>query len=259
MKRIISNAVLLLMMAAFLAPFLLLICASFFEGNALKTGFAGCSFTLSHYISALHDPSLMEKFLNSVKISLITLVIQMPSSILLSYALCVIKGKWVVFIKSTLILALLLPFESIMVPVFKLSKWTNLYDKQISVILLQAFSPIATIFISVLISSVDPDLVKAASLDTNSFILIFRKISLPLILPGLCVCVLICFLESWNLTEPALILLPDERLRPASIVINDLSERSENASLASSVLYSLPIMLMYLPLSKIILRRESFF
>lgn len=246
-------------MAVFLAPVFLLICASFLEGNALKTGFAGCSFTLSQYISVFHDPSLMEKFLNSVKISFFTLSVQMSSSILLGYALSIIKGKWAVFLKSTLILALLLPFESIMVPVFKLSKWINLYDKQISVVLLRAFSPIALVFISVLISSVDSDLVKAASLDTNSLILIFRKVTLPLILPGLCVCALICFLESWNLTEPALILLPDEHLRPASIVINDLSEKSENAAPASSVLYSLPIIFMYLPLSKIILRRESFF
>lgn len=259
MKKTASNTILLLIIAVFLAPFLLLLFASFFDGNPLKNGFENCSFTLSEYISFFRDPSLTEKFLNSIKISLSTLAIQMPAAIMLGYALTVIKGRWAHFIKVTLILTLLLPFESVMVPLFKLTKRIHLYDKQISVILLQAFSPIAAVFISLLIASIDSDLVKAASIDTNSAAIIFTKITFPLILPGLCVCALICFLESWNLTEPALILLPDEHLRPASIVINDLSERSENASLASSVLYSLPVIFMYLPLSKIILRRESFF
>jgi len=258
-KRKFSIIVLFLIMAVFLAPFLLLLFASFFDGNPLKNGFEDVSFTLSQYVSAFQDPLLMEKFLNSVKISLYSLFIQMPASIMLGYALTVINGRWAFFIKGTLIVALLLPFESIMVPVFKMSKWAHLYDKQISVVLLQAFSPMAAIFISLLITSVDSDLVKAASLDTNSSFLIFTKIILPLILPGLSVCALICFLESWNLTEPALILLPDEHLRPASIAINDLSERSENASIAASVLYSLPVIFLYLPLSKVIIRKESIF
>lgn len=254
-----AGILLLVLMLLFSLPAAALILASLFDGNILKNGVSDASFSFMQYANVFKNESLIRNFRNSIVISLSVLLIQLPSSLLLGYALSCFKGRLALFIRCTLAVSLLLPFESIMVPVFRLAKWTNLYDKQLSVILPEAFSPISFLFVSLLISSVDSDLIMAASLDTNSGFRIFTKIIFPVILPGLCVLALLCFSESWNLTEPALILLPDERLRPASVAINDISERSLTSSYAASVLYLLPEVLLYLFLASALLRKESIF
>jgi len=248
---------LFLVMFLFFLPAATLFFASFFDGNILKNSVADANFSFMQYANVLKNESLLRNFRNSFLISFSVLMIQFPASVILGYALSRFKGRFAIFIKCTLAVSLLLPFESIMVPVFRLGKWLNLYDRQLSVILLETFSPVSFLFVSLLISSVDADLINAASLDTDSDFRIFTKIIFPLILPGICVLTLLCFSESWNLTEPALILLPDERLRPASVAINDISERSQASSYAASVLYSLPVVLVYLPLASTLLRKES--
>lgn len=239
-------AILILVVLLFFLPVAALLLASFLDGNLLKDGMKGACFSLLQYRSVFQNAPLLKAFKNSLLIAFSVLLIQIPLSAVFGFALSNFRGKAAFFIKLTLALSLLLPFESIMVPLFKLSKWTNLYDKQIALILFQAFSPLPFLFVSLLISSVDGDLIKAASLDTDSSVLIFTKIILPPILPGLCVTALLCFSEAWNLTEPALILLPDSRLQPASIAINDITERSMNAPFAASILYSAPVIFLYL-------------
>ena len=93
-------------------------------------------------------------------------------------------------------------------------------------------------------------------MDTVSHWVIYMRIILPQLIPGLCVLGLLCFVEVWNLVEQPLILLPDETLLPASLSLNDL-ELKETEPYAGAVLYSVPVLLIYIA-TWAILRRNRF-
>lgn len=251
MKRL-SLAVLTAVLLVYVFPLISMVFASFFDFKAFQGTFP--SFSLSQYRAFINDTFLHRQFANSVKITLASLLVQLPLSCLVSVSLLCAKHSFQKGVCFLLLVALILPFQSYMVPLFKLSKWTNLYDKQLSVILFEAFTPLAPLILFALSKSVSDEQIQAALLDTSSQTVVFLKIILPQILPGVCILVLLSFSDIWNLVEPALILLPDERLRPASISINDISKRSENASFAASVIYALPVVILYLFTWRIISR-----
>ncbi len=235
MKKI-SAVILLLFLILFSLPLLVLLLASFVQGNG--------SFTFFQYRAVFENEEIMTRFKNSAVISLTTLAIQFPVFLLGGFYLAKQTKYRAAAARMFLVILLLLPFQSIMVPVFRLSKWTGLYDHHIAVILLQAFSALGPLTVWLFIRSIPEEQWEAAQLDTASHLVIYAQIILPQLIPGLCALGLLCFAEVWNLVEQPLILLQDETLLPASLSLNDL-ELKDSGPYAGAVLYSVPILLIY--------------
>ena len=247
MKKI-SGIILVLFLIAFSLPLLVLFLASIVHGNDGLTFF--------QYQAVFESEEIMTRFKNSAVISIATLVIQFPVSLLGGFNLTKQTKKRAVVVRMFLMILLLLPFQSIMVPVFRLSKWTGLYDHQIAVILLQAFSALGPLTVWLFVRSIPEEQWEAAQLDTASHLVIYIRIILPQLIPGLCVLGMLCFAEVWNLVEQPLILLPDETLLPASLSLNDL-ELKETGPYAGAVLYCVPVLLIYIA-TWAILRKNRF-
>ena len=235
MKKI-SGIILVLFLIVFSLPLLVLLLASFVQGND--------GLTLLQYQAVFENEEIMTRFKNSAVISIAALVIQFPVSLLGGFYLTKQTKKRAAAVRMFLMILLLLPFQSIMVPVFRLSKWTGLYDHHTAVILLQAFSALGPLTVWLFVRSVPEEQWEAAQLDTASHWVIYMRIILPQLIPGLWVLGLLCFAEVWNLVEQPLILLADEALLPASLSLND-TELKNIQPYAGAVLYSLPIVLLY--------------
>ena len=256
MKKI-TACVLVILLLTFALPMLMLFAASFFHRDLLSflkgdTVFLQASW--QRYTIMFDNEELLIQLMNSIKIALSTLILQLPLSVLGGLFLARSSIKGIGLIRVLLLLLLLLPFQSIMVPVFKMSRWLNLYDTQLAVILMQAFSPLGPLIAWLLIRAIPGEHWEAALLDCKSQLTIFSRAIMPQLLPGLAVLTLLCFAEAWNLVELPLILLPDTELRPASLMLNDI--RSGSNQYAEAVLYALPILLLY-GITGITLRRED--
>lgn len=244
MKKL-TACLLALVLVIFALPVLLLIAASFLQGDliaALKGESTGLQPSLARCAAMLQNEELLLGLWNSAKITVGTLALQLPVSVLGGLFLARSSMKGIGCLRMVLLLMLLLPIQSIMVPVFRMSRWLNLYDTQLAVILLQAFSPLGPLIAWLLIRAIPGEQWEAALLDCRSQVRIFSRAILPQLLPGLAVLMLLCFAEAWNLVELPLILLPDTALRPASLMLNDISS---NGSYAEAMLYALPILLLY--------------
>ncbi len=245
MKKL-TACLLALVLLMFVLPVLVLMAASFMEGDlvaALKGEAAVMQPSVARYALAFQDEALLLGLWNSAKIAVGTLVLQLLISVMGGLFLACSSMKGTGILRVLLLLMLLLPLQSIMVPVFKLSRWLNVYDTQLAVILLQAFSPLGPLIAWLLIRAIPGEQWEAALLDCRSQAQIFLRVILPQLLPGLAVLLLLCFAEAWNLVELPLILLPDTALRPASLMLNDI--HSKGGSYAEAVLYALPILLLY--------------
>ena len=245
MKKI-TACVLVILLLTFALPMLVLFAASFFQEDLIsflkgETVFLQASW--QRYTIMFDNEEMLMQLMNSIKIALSTLVLQLPLSVLGGLFLARSSIKGIGLIRVLLLLLLLLPFQSIMVPVFKMSRWLNLYDTQLAVILMQAFSPLGPLIAWLLIRAIPGEHWEAALLDCKSQLTIFSRAIMPQLLPGLAVLTLLCFAEAWNLVELPLILLPDTELRPASLMLNDI--RSGSNQYAEAVLYALPILLLY--------------
>lgn len=237
-----SMAILLSAIALFAFPLLLLVGLSFLSPE----GIAASGF-LSQYERFLSDEQYLIGLKNSAVITCVSLAFHLPVSLGNGLLLAKVRTKWIGGLKGLLVLALLLPFQVIMLPVYTLSLLAGIYDTQWSVILLAVFSPMGPLMMLVLLKGIDDSLWEAASLETASLCQTLRWIILPQILPGLAMLCILTFADVWNMVEQPLILLPSSALRPISLSFNDIVRGSENLkySCAGSVVYALPIVLLY--------------
>ena len=157
-----------------------------------------------------------------------------------------LSGALLTLLLALYVLSLLSPFQIIMLPVYKLSLLTGLYDSPWSVILLNVFAPIGPVAVCMLLRTVDDSQWEAASLETDSALKILRYVLLPQITPGLAALGLVYFAQVWNMVEQPLILLPDARLRPLSTAFNDIIKSSTDYAFAGALLYALPVLAFYL-------------
>lgn len=247
MKKL-TAVLLLLILFFFVLPMLILFIAAFYDGDILKTickGAAPPSIGISQFRSLFGDEDLLWHFGNSARMTALILLAQVPLSIMggLFLARSRMRGKRLLLL--LLLFGLLLPFQSIMMPLFTMFRQTGLYNHQYGIILFYAMSPVGSLIMLTEIKSIPDDHWEAALLDSKSLWSILQVAILPQLLPGLAVLVLLCFAEAWNMVEPPLVLLSDVDLRPASLTLNDIHEVDGGYLYAGAAVYCLPVLIMY--------------
>lgn len=263
MKKHLSSALLALLLALFLLPMLVLILFAFLPPQSAQTllsqkAAAHPSLRLStaQFIRTLSDQSYSRQFANSVMLTCASLALAMPIALGAGLFLSRLPQRWQRVFLLLYALSLLSPFQIIMLPIYKLSLLTGLYDNHWSVILLNAFAPIGPLTVCMLLRAIDGSQWEAALLETDSALQILRYILLPQIAPGLAALALLIFAQAWNMVEQPLILLPDERLRPLSTAFNDIVKSNMDHAFAGALLYTLPVLAFYL-LAVLIVGKKS--
>ena len=235
MKKL-SGGMLILLTVAFALPLAALVYLSLRWGNGLS---------LEQYRRALSDAAFLRRLSCSCRITLLSLAFHLPVALICGLLLARGRFRGRRGLQMLFVLALLLPFQVIMLPVYKMSLAANLYDSFWSVVLLAAFAPLGTLISVVLIRGVPESQWEAAALETNSLFETMRLVILPQILPGLAVLGLLVFADAWNMVEQPLILLPTPEKRPLSLAFNDILKTDTDYLYAGSALYALPIVAVY--------------
>lgn len=197
--------------------------------------------SISQYISLLSNKTLLIRFSNSAIISLGTLSLQIPLSIcggiFLERSKGIQKHIWLV----SLLVMLLLPFQSYMLPIFLLFRKINLYNTHLGLMLQGAFSPLGSLLMYAFMRIIPEEQWEAAQLDTSSFIRILTNVILPQIKTAVLILIVLAFAEAWNMVEPAIILIANDKLLPISTSLNDL----QAVSWAGATAYCLPVIMLY--------------
>ena len=248
-----SRALLALLTALFLLPIILLALLSFLPPQMAQAVFrqdfgALGSFHLSteQFVRAWSDREYSRQFGNSVLMTGLSTALFLPVALTAGLFLSRLPRRWQRVLLALYIFSLLSPFQIIMLPVYKLSLLTGLYNNRWSVILLNIFAPIGPLTVCMLLQTIDSSQWEAASLETDSALQILRYVLLPQILPGLSALGLLIFAQAWNMVEQPLILLSDARLRPLSTAFNDIIKSNTDYAFAGGLLYALPMLVFYL-------------
>lgn len=215
--------------------------------------------TFEHITQFWSDVNFPRKLMNSLFVSLVAPVITIALSFFSAYAIGIGKVKGRTALLSLFMIALTIPQEALVYPLYKASKELHLYNNLWSVIII--FGLLQTAFGTYLLASVmsefPEEILEAAKIDGASTFTLLRKIIFPLLMPTLLVLATFLFIWDWNEFLIPLVLLPSNDNQTVALSMayttgqwtNDPTERA-----AAALLGALPSILFFLVFQRTLMR-----
>jgi raffinose/stachyose/melibiose transport system permease protein len=207
---------------------------------------------LRNFVDAWQQGGFRSAFVGSMVIAVTVVVIASVLSTLAGYAFGTMRfhGRETLFV--VFVLGLIIPMESIIVPLYYDLRRLNLVDSYWSVILPQVAGSIAfgTFWMRTFFLSSPRSLIEAAKIDGASHLAILRRVLLPSARPALQTMAVLLFMGSFNdFLLPLVMLQGDESARTVPLaVLGFIGKREVDTNLlaAAGILATLPVVLLYL-------------
>ena len=196
---------------------------------------------------------LITFFKNTIKLTVITTIIQLCTSCFAAYGFtkCRFVGRDLLFLMYVTTIAV--PWQVYMVPQFILVSKMGLNDTHIGLILMQAFSAFGVFLIRQFYISIPDELCEAARIDGLNEFGIFQKIVFPLGKPAMATLTIFTFVGTWNDFLGPLIYLTTESKKTLQLGLRMfISQFGSEYGLimAASVLSLIPVLAVFLSLQK---------
>lgn len=264
MKRNIAGrsllyVILVIFAAAFLLPVYLLIVTSL-KANANVS--IAHMWTLPHSIGLqgieLAWQQIAPNLLNSIYLAVPATAIVSFLGAMNGYALSKWTFKGANVIYFFILLGMFIPYQSTLIPIIKVLEAIHLFDTIPGLMLIHIVYgiPIMTLIFRNFFGEIPTDLVESAQIDGNGYWGVFRNIMLPLSVPGFVVAGIWEFTQVWNdflfgvtVTDP-----PYQPVTVAIVNIAGSQHIQWNVLMASTLLASLPTLIIYLVLGRYFVR-----
>ncbi|WP_033498765.1 carbohydrate ABC transporter permease, partial [Bifidobacterium coryneforme] len=156
--------------------------------------------TMSGITSFWVSSNFPMKFVNSLIISLVVAVLGVVLSVLNSFALGIgrVKGnRWIILL---IMLANMLPQESLLYPLYTIFKEAGLYNTQLAIIIIFTViqSAYGTYLLSAVYGTFPQAILEAASIDGATRWQVLSRIVLPISWPTISVLFVFFFVWTWN-------------------------------------------------------------
>tara|TARA_B100000959_G_C14922677_1_gene600193 strand:- start:619 stop:1521 length:903 start_codon:yes stop_codon:yes gene_type:complete len=148
----------------------------------------------------LDGEGIKRPFLNSAIVSVGTIILTIVVCTLGGYALTILNTPFKNFIFMLIILPILIPGISLIIPLYKLMREIGLTDSHLGLIFLHATAmlPLGIFMMRNAFSSIPKSLREVALLEGSSELKIITKVMLPLAIPGLLTVMVFAMYISWN-------------------------------------------------------------
>lgn len=254
-SRIVANLLLVLIGVAFVVPMLWVLYASIEEGPGLAVSIP-TSATFENFRSVLNTDTTYRPILNGIYLSGGATLITVVCAVLAAYPLSRHKMRFNRPFLLTILFSTGLPITAVMVPVYGLFVQLDLIDSVAGTTLFMATTglPFAIWLMKNFMDGVPVDLEEAAWVDGASGMKALWHIVLPLMWPGVAVVAIFTFIRLWGEFFIPFMLLLSPDLQPASVTIFTFFGQYGGVNYgqlaAFSVLYSLPVVALYILLSR---------
>ncbi|MBE5815989.1 MAG: carbohydrate ABC transporter permease [Clostridiales bacterium] len=208
-----------------------------------------------NYTRALNVGNMPRYFVNSIVVTVATILITLITSVMASYALTRLKWKGSKTMNKFFMLGLTIPIHASIVPLYTtLAKVSMLNTYWALIIPYSAFSLAMGILISIgFMSDIPYDLDEAAFLDGCGVWGIFMRVIVPLMTPAVATVGIYTFLQCWNELMFANVFISRDALKTLPVGIQSLSGQytTEWGPIGAALsLATIPTLLVYVFLSK---------
>jgi ABC-type sugar transport system, permease component len=257
MTQVLAYGISILLFALYIFPFLLIIINSFktrLEVVASPVSLPK-SIDFSNYIEAFQTMNYGRTLINSLAITVVSVLVILIASSMLAYLL--VRWDWKInkIIFMLMVASMIIPFQSLMIPFVTIYGNLNLLNSQGMLIYFYLGFGIsmATFMFHGFIKSVPVDLEEAAIIDGAGKFKVFYQVVLPVLKPITATIAILDVLWIWNdFLLPSLVLVDDNmRTLPLS-TFYFFGKYTSNYSVAMAalVLVLLPILLFYFIMQK---------
>jgi multiple sugar transport system permease protein len=211
--------------------------------------------TLGNYVEVFVTGGFSKYFLNSLLITIPSVLCILFFSSLNGYALSKMRFPGRQQLLLGFVGGMLLPFQILLIPVFYLSNLLGTYDTRLGVILFHTAFQLgfSSFFMRNFIKTVPDGIIEAARIDGCSEWRIYRTIVLPVLKPALAALATLLFTWIWNDFLWALILIQDDSLKPITSGLQNLKGQwiaSYHLQSAGAILAAIPPVLIFAFLQK---------
>lgn len=209
----------------------------------------------SNYTSAMNTGNMPRYFLNSVIVTVATIVISLIAALMATYALTRIEWKFSKLMNAFFMLGITIPIHASIVPVFvTLSRLKMLNSYWALIIPYSAFSLAMAILICTgFMNEIPKDLDEAACIDGCGLWGTFFMIIVPLMRPALATIGIYTFLQCWNELMFANVFISKNDFKTLPVGIQALSGQytTEWGPIGAALcIATFPILIAYIFLSK---------
>ncbi len=260
-KNILIFAILTLTSAFFLIPLAWVLASSLRPAGSLyeyanpltwKTFFPA-NITLENYRKIFVDLLFGRAILNSLFVSISTVFFGVLVSSMAGFALAKFRfrGRQLIFV--IVLVTFMVPFESIVIPLYVLVRGIGLENSYAALILPGVGNGLGIFLFKQFFEEVPNELLEAARMDRASWFRIYAQILLPLCMPAIATVVVMTFMFQWNSLFWPLVATHSSRFEVVQVAVaaNRMSEDTSWANLFSAAIAgSLPPVVVFLFLQK---------
>ncbi len=260
-KNILIFAILTLTSAFFLIPLAWVLASSLRPAGSLyeyanpltwKT-FYPANITLENYRKIFVDLLFGRAILNSLFVSISTVFFGVLVSSMAGFALAKFRfrGRQLIFV--IVLVTFMVPFESIVIPLYVLVRGIGLENSYAALILPGVGNGLGIFLFKQFFEEVPNELLEAARMDRASWFRIYAQILLPLCMPAIATVVVMTFMFQWNSLFWPLVATHSSRFEVVQVAVaaNRMSEDTSWANLFSAAIAgSLPPVVVFLFLQK---------
>ncbi|MDN4471610.1 carbohydrate ABC transporter permease [Demequina zhanjiangensis] len=222
--------------------------------NRLTPTFFPTSGTLSNYQSVLADNGFLAGLGMSLTVTAIVLVLCVIYAVLASFAIARFRFRGRTSFVLAVIIVQMLPAEAMFIAQYKMLASVNLLNSIIgvSVIYLAMVVPFTTWMLRGFVAGVPVDLEEAAMIDGCTRMGAFRRVTFPLLAPGIVASGVFAFVQVWNEFALASIILTENDKATLPLWLRDFAQTSNlgvtewGQVMAGSVLVAIPVIIFFM-------------
>jgi len=254
MKKALSTAGLALFALTVLVPLLWVLLTSLKTGDEIFRSPWGPPRSLQwiNFAHAWQEGGIGRYFLNSLVVTVATLVILLPIGSMAAYVFARYSFRGSKTLFGAFLGGMMFPQFLVIVPLFFLLRDMHILDTKTGIVIVYvAYSLSFTVFVmSGFFQSLPGELGEAAMIDGCGHSTTFWRVMLPLAKPGLIVVGIFNAIGLWNEYGLALVLLPSEQNRTlplgiANLVMVQHYQSDWGALFAGLVIVMLPVLFVY--------------
>lgn len=210
------------------------------------------AFTLENYEYILHQSKFYLNFLNSAVVSLSTVVLAAAVSSAMAFVLGKFKFKAGKIIFGFIILTMIIPGTTMIVPQFELATKLGVVNKLWGLIPFYVawVIPFSTFMIKGFMENIPNEIMEATWMDGADVLTVYFKIALPLAAPSIASVSIFNFLTAWEEYPWANTVINDNSLRTLPIAIAGFFGQHQFTQwgyvFAMSVLTLIPVILIFI-------------
>ena len=205
--------------------------------------------TFDNYVTAFR-PEFRTYFINSLVVSLSSVVITVSLALFAAYAFSRTKLFVISALLSLVVLAQMFPHAAIIIPIYKMMRAAGLLNTYASLIIayVSVTLPVAIWMLRGFLRGLPESLEEAASIDGASPLRVFFDIVVPLARPGIIATAVYVLIVTWQEFLFALSLTSTREMRTLPVGMNDFIGQygiRYGELMASSVLISIPVVAVF--------------